>query len=118
MADTIRIKRRTTGAAGAPAALASGELAYNSIGDVLYIGRGDDGAGQATSVVPVGGAGAFATDSELAGLAPLASPALTGNPTAPTPSPGDADTSIATTAFVAAAVSAAGGGNVSGPASS
>jgi hypothetical protein len=33
--------------------------------------------------------------------APLASPALTGNPTAPTPSAGDNDTSIATTAFAA-----------------
>lgn len=32
--------------------------------------------------------------------APLASPALTGSPTAPTPSSGDNDTSIATTAFV------------------
>lgn len=32
--------------------------------------------------------------------APLASPALTGNPTAPTPTAGDNDTSIATTAFV------------------
>jgi hypothetical protein len=42
--------------------------------------------------------------------APLASPALTGNPTAPTPSPGDNDTSIATTAFVTAAVAAAPGG--------
>jgi hypothetical protein len=35
-------------------------------------------------------------------LAPLASPALTGNPTAPTPTAGDNDTSIATTAFVRA----------------
>jgi hypothetical protein len=34
------------------------------------------------------------------GAAPLASPAFTGNPTAPTPSVGDNDTSIATTAFV------------------
>lgn len=32
--------------------------------------------------------------------APTASPALTGNPTAPTPADGDNDTSIATTAFV------------------
>jgi hypothetical protein len=32
--------------------------------------------------------------------APLASPTFTGNPQAPTPPPGDADTSIATTAFV------------------
>lgn len=41
------------------------------------------------------------------GLAPLASPAFTGNPTAPTPSPGDNDTSVSTTAFVTAAVTAA-----------
>jgi hypothetical protein len=40
--------------------------------------------------------------------APLASPAFTGNPTAPTPSVGDNDTSIATTAFVTAAVTAGG----------
>jgi hypothetical protein len=33
----------------------------------------------------------------------LSSPAFTGNPTAPTPNPGDNDTSIATTAFVQAA---------------
>jgi hypothetical protein len=32
--------------------------------------------------------------------APIASPAFTGNPTAPTPPPGDNDLSIATTAFV------------------
>jgi len=35
-------------------------------------------------------------------VASLASPAFTGNPTAPTPTPGDNDTSIATTAFVQA----------------
>jgi hypothetical protein len=37
-------------------------------------------------------------------FAPLVSPALTGNPTSVTPAAGDADTSIATTAFVAATV--------------
>jgi hypothetical protein len=41
------------------------------------------------------------TDQNSA-FAPLASPALTGNPTAPTPSTSDSDTSIATTAFVKA----------------
>lgn len=40
----------------------------------------------------------------------LASPIMTGNPVAPTPSPGDNDTSVATTAFVAAALAGAGGG--------
>ena len=41
--------------------------------------------------------------------APLASPALTGNPTAPTQLAGDNSTRIATTAFVTTAVVAAGG---------
>lgn len=43
--------------------------------------------------------------------APLASPALTGNPTAPTPAAEDADTSIATTAFVRAAMALFGVGS-------
>lgn len=51
----------------------------------------------------------FATTmtNSLAAKAPLASPAFTGNPTAPTPSSSDSDTSIATTAFVQAVVNAA-----------
>jgi hypothetical protein len=50
---------------------------------------------------------------DLSAYAPLASPALTGNPTAPTPTAGDNDTSVATTAFVQAAIAAvpSGGGN-------
>ena len=47
--------------------------------------------------------------ADLALKAPLASPAFTGNPTAPTPTAGDADTTVATTAFVMNAVTAAGG---------
>lgn len=48
----------------------------------------------------------FATTvtNALAAKAPLNSPAFTGAPTAPTPSPGDNDTSIATTAFIANAI--------------
>jgi hypothetical protein len=41
-----------------------------------------------------------ADTSDLAGLAPLASPTFTGSPAAPTPSTSDNDTSLATTAFV------------------
>jgi hypothetical protein len=41
-----------------------------------------------------------------AGGAPLANPTFTGNPQAPTAAPGDNDTSIATTAFVHAAIAA------------
>jgi hypothetical protein len=43
--------------------------------------------------------------TQVTGAAPLASPALTGTPTAPTPSPGDATTKIATMAALQAAIS-------------
>ena len=48
-----------------------------------------------------------AVNAALAAKAPLASPALTGTPKAPTAAAGDSSTQIATTAFVAAAVAAA-----------
>jgi hypothetical protein len=44
-------------------------------------------------------AGSLVNTVSVAGLAPIASPAFTGNPTAPTPGQGDNDTSLATTAF-------------------
>jgi len=64
------------------------------------------GGGTTALVVPVaivnGGTGATdaVTALNLLGGAPLANPAFTGNPTAPTPPTADNDTSIATTAFV------------------
>ena len=48
-----------------------------------------------------------ALDAANLGLATLASPALSGNPTAPTPASGDNDTSVATTAFVKTLVDSA-----------
>lgn len=60
MANDIRIKRRTSGAAGAPASLENAELAMNEVSQVLYYGLGTGGAGgTATSIVPIGGSGAF-----------------------------------------------------------
>jgi hypothetical protein len=47
--------------------------------------------------------------ADVSGAAPLASPTFTGDPKAPTPTTGDNDTSIATTAFVTTAVSNAKG---------
>lgn len=44
---------------------------------------------------------------DLSVLAPLASPAFTGTPTAPTPTAGDNTTKISTTAFVTAAITSA-----------
>jgi hypothetical protein len=40
MAQVIQIRRRTTGAAGAPSSLQPGELAYNYVGNTLLIGDG------------------------------------------------------------------------------
>lgn len=60
MANTIQLKRRLAGNPGAPAALKSGELAHNEVDDTLYIGKGDDGAGAATAILPLAGRGAFA----------------------------------------------------------
>jgi hypothetical protein len=48
----------------------------------------------------------------------LASPTFTGTPTAPTAANGTNTTQIASTAFVQNSISASGGGNVTGPASS
>ena len=59
MANTIQLKRRVSGVAGAPAALKSGEIAHNEVDDTLYVGKGDDGAGNATSILPVAGNGGF-----------------------------------------------------------
>lgn len=61
---TIKIKRRSsTGAAGAPSSLKSGELAFNeNVTDKkLYYGYGDDGSGNATSIISIGGEGAYLT---------------------------------------------------------
>lgn len=163
MANTIQLKRRLAGNAGAPAALRSGEVAHNEVDDTLYVGKGDDGAGNATAVIPLAGKGAFVDltgpqsitgaktfatvpkstegatgatdlvrksqfDAGLAGRATLshahaigevtglqaaldakvglASPALTGTPTAPTAAADTNSTQLATTAFVLGQVAA------------
>ena len=60
MATIIRIKRST--GTTAPSGLKTGELAYsagtgayNNGGDRLYFGKGDDGNGDATTIVAIGG---------------------------------------------------------------
>lgn len=65
MANTIRIKRRANGGgAGAPSSLANAELAFNEQTNILYYGTGTGGAGgTATSVIAIGGNGAFVDTS-------------------------------------------------------
>ena len=52
--------------------------------------------------LPIAQSGVTNLTTDLAAKAPLASPVFTGDPQAPTPSVGDNDTSIATTAYVKA----------------
>lgn len=90
--------------------------------DALYSALGHTHAFASLTSIPTTLAGYGITDAytkavidaALALLAPLASPALTGNPTAPTQAPGDNSTKIATTAYVEAAVAAGGGGGGGG----
>jgi hypothetical protein len=64
MSNTIRIKRRASGGAGAPTSLDNAELAFNEVDDVLYYGKGTGGAGgTATSVIPIAGPGQFVDKS-------------------------------------------------------
>jgi hypothetical protein len=147
MANTIQLKRRVSGVAGAPAALKSGELAHNEVDNTVYVGKGDDGSGNATSIVPIAGSGGFLAlvgtqtvggaktfslvpksgqdassgtdlvrksqvDSLLSAKAPLASPTFTGSPTAPTAVAGTDSTQIATTAFVNQAITGFGAGDM------
>jgi hypothetical protein len=103
MANTIRHKRGTT----VPVAgdLVTGEIAIKTDTGTLYT-KTDGG-----TVVSVGGGGTWGSitgtlssqtdlDTALGLKAPLASPALTGTPTAPTASVSDNSTQIATTAYV------------------
>lgn len=60
MANTIRIKRST--GSSAPTSLANAELAFSEGNAVLHYGTGTGGAGgSATSIIKIGGAGAFVT---------------------------------------------------------
>jgi len=105
MSNTIRIKRRASGAAGAPSSLENAELAFNEVGDVLYYGKGTGGAGgSATTIEAIAGSGAFlslsGTQTVTGNKTFSGSVVLGSSATASTPSSGDNSTSVATTAYV------------------
>ena len=121
MANTIRIKRRSSGAAGAPSSLASSELAFNEMDNTLYYGKGDS-SGTATSIAAIGGDGAFVSLSgtqtitgtkTLSGAVTFSSTvALGSSATATTAAGSSNDTTVATTAFVTSKTSSFGSGSV------
>ena len=97
MANTIRIKRRASGASGAPAALANAELAFNEVDNTLYYGKGDT-AGTATTIEAIGGSGAFVT---LTGVQTISgNKTHTGSLTVVTQTSTDTSTLAASTAYV------------------
>ena len=109
MANEIRIKRRASGAAGAPSSLKNAELAFNEVDSVLYYGLGTDVSGNANTVVAIGGDGAFLTltgvqtitgNKTFSGLVDLGA-----NATATTKSANNNSNALATTAYVDSAVS-------------
>jgi hypothetical protein len=95
-----------TGTPTAPTATAG--TATTQIATTAFVTAAIGAAGGVTTFNGRSGAITLITaDITAAGGAALASPAFTGAPTAPTAAPGTSTTQIATTAFVAAAITAA-----------
>jgi len=100
MANTLRIKRRTSGAAGAPSTIENAELAFNEVDDVLYYGEGTAGSGGSGTALAIAGPGAFTTLTSAQTLS--GNKTFTGTVIVPTPSSG---THAATKSYVDSAIS-------------
>lgn len=110
MANTIRIKRTTT--SSRPTSLANAEMAFIEGSQILVYGTGTSGAGgSATSIIDVGGTGAFlglasgltqtaAGTYTFSGTATFSGTTSLGSAAATTQSSSDNSTKVATTAYV------------------
>jgi hypothetical protein len=119
---TIRIKRTTT--SNRPSSLANSELAMIEGSNTLVIGVGVGGeGGSATSIVDVGGTGAFlglsnsltqtaAGNYTFSGTATFSGTTSLGAATATSPDLNDDSTRVATTAWVRDEIAALGAGSV------
>ena len=87
MSNTIRIKKRAaSGSAGAPSSLSPSELAFNEADLKLYYGFGDNGSTppSASSIITVGGAGAFFNKTDTRTANTVLSGPTSGSAAAPT----------------------------------
>ena len=85
MANTIRLKKRAaSGSAGAPTTLAPSEVAFNEADKKLYYGFGDDGDGTSSSIITIGGEGAFFNKTDTRAANTVLSGPTTGSDAAPT----------------------------------
>lgn len=66
----VQITRRNSGATLVPGVaplasgvggLTSGQLVFDAVANILYVGSGDDGVGNSTSIATLAGMGAFNT---------------------------------------------------------
>jgi hypothetical protein len=111
MFNIFRIKRRTSGSAGAPDALSNGELAFNEVDGTLYYGKADN------TIIAIGGDGAFATTAttqQVEGDKTFTSNVVLSSATATTTSSTASGTEVATTAFVQSVFSVLDGGDFEG----
>ena len=112
MPNTIRIKRTTT--SSRPASLANAEVAFIEGSQILVYGTGTSGAGgSATSIIDIGGTGAFlglasgltqtaAGSYTFSGTATFTGTTSLGSAAATTQASSDNSTKVATTAYVKA----------------
>lgn len=104
MANTLRIKRRTSGASGAPDTLVHAELALNEVDEVLYYGKGAGVGGNASSILAIAGPGAYTTLSTTQTISGnktfSGTVALGSSATATSPTLSDDSTKVATTEWV------------------
>jgi hypothetical protein len=87
MSNTIRIKKRSaSGSAGAPSSLSPSELAFNEADLKLYYGFGDNGSTppSASSIITVGGSGAFFSQTATRTANTILSGPSSGSAAAPT----------------------------------
>lgn len=110
MPNTIRIKRTTT--SNRPSSLANAEMAFIEGSQILVYGTGTAGAGgSATSIIDIGGTGAFlglsnsltqtaAGTYTFSGSVTFSGTTSLGSATATTQSASDNSTKVATTEFV------------------
>ena len=87
MSNTIRIKKRAaSGSAGAPSSLSPSELAFNENDLKLYYGFGDNGSTppSASSIITVGGAGAFFNKTDTRSANAILAGPTSGSNAAPT----------------------------------
>ena len=96
--NTFRIKRRVSGAPGAPATLLNAELAYNEVDNILYYGQGVSTGVTSAAVIAIAGTGItvqLAGDQSIGGIK-----TFTSSPIIPTPLAADNSTKAAPTAWV------------------